>query len=519
MRRLVMTQIEEILYRWVKGGRIKKISKSLGIARNTVREIVREGVKLGLRQGVEGGKVEEVSAKIMDSRYKVKNESSGIKEKLGVFDGRIECWLKEDSMTRKQIYRMIRESGVETSVSSVERYIKSKFLCSVQHTIHLVTKAGEEAQVDYGYVGEMIDPETQRLRKAYVFVMILSHSRHRYVEFVFKQDERSWIQSHINAFKFFGGVPRVIILDNLKAGIVKADIYDPTINKGYGELERFYGFIADPAKVRKPQHKGKVERSILMVKQQLIAGRRYKDIIEANRKAKEWSSNEVAKEVTRSTGKTPIEIFEKEEKGALIELPTGSFDIAEWVEAKVHKDHHIVFAGNFYSIPTKYIGKEVVVRAGLRTLEVYYKNQLIKNHVRNYEKGQWVTDTNDYPESALRFLKKTAEKCLEEAIQIGEATSEVIKVVLQKSSRQKLRKAQAILRLCEDYTAERLEKACLRAYAYGNYSYKGIRNILEEGLENKIIEEALLHDYPTDYHGAYLRSAMEYKSKTETYYG
>jgi hypothetical protein len=259
--------------------------------------------------------------------------------------------------------------------------------------------------VDFGYIGKMQD-STGKSRKLYVFVMTLSHSRYRYVEFCFSQDQVSWAQLHINAFNFFGGAPVHILLDNLKAGVIKTDIYDPTLNETYSELSRFYGFTIDPAKVYKPEHKGKVERSIRIVREQLIAGKLYQTITEVNNEAIKWCKHEISHRVCTTTGAKPIDIFLLEEKERLIPLPSGVFDIAIWTVSTVQKDHHFIVKGNFYSVPTKYIGEEISVRIGLKTVSAYYKHQIVKTHPRNYGSGQWITDEKDYPKSALYYLPK-----------------------------------------------------------------------------------------------------------------
>ena len=519
MRKLQMIEISEILYRWVKGSKLKQIAKSLGFARNTVREVVRQASDLGLLPEDTADKVEAISASMSGDRYKSTTKIENSAAVLKDFDERIQKWLKEDSITVKQISRLIKRAGVDLSYSSVRRYINTNFLKQKTHCVPIFTEAGEEAQVDYGYVGLMLDPISGKMKKTQAFVMTLSYSRYRYVEFVFKQDAMTWVQCHINAFNFLGGVPKAVLLDNLKAGVVKADIYDPTINKNYSELERFYDFIIDPAKVRTPEHKGKVERSVLIVKQQLIAGRDYKDIIEANVQARDWCRNDIAHQVTRTTGETPSVMFERDEKPCLLKLPAAVFDIAEWVCAKVHKDHHIVFRNNFYSLPTEYIDTEVWVKGGLRTIEVYQKYQLIKSHVRLEGRGKWQSDLNDYPESALRFLRQTPEKCLFEAAVIGDSTLKIMTITLEHKSKQRLRKAQAILRLAITFSAERLERACLRSCTYNNYLYESIKNILEKNLEEKTLEEPSPINNKLDSSGAYLRPASEYNIETGVYHG
>lgn len=516
-----MIEISEIIYRWIKGLKIKEIARSLGYSKNSIKSIIRQAKGLGLESGCDQHQLEIIICKLKEARYgSAKASKADSQVSLAAYDERIKLWIKEPSITITQIYRLIEESGLSTSETTVRRYIKAKFpeTQGKNYTIPMFCLAGEEAQVDYGYAGLMKDPTSCKLRKSYAFVMTLSYSRYRYVEFSFKQDTRSWISSHIKAFKFFGGVPHAILLDNLKAGVISADIYDPTINKTYSEFERFYGFVADPAKVRKPEHKGKVERSVLITKQQLIAGRSYADINEANEHAKHWCRNIIAKKLTRTTGKTPEELF-AEEQSKLLALPATEFDISEWMIAKVHRNHHIVCQGNFYSVPTNYIGLEVSVKVSLKTVEIYYENKIIKTHLKQEGKGQWSTDTNDYPESVLKFLNKTPEKCQSEADEIGEGTAEIIKLVLSKKSKQRLRKAQAILRLQEKYGKERLESACLKSFIYGAESYEQISNILAKNLEEKAPEAEPIIKYGANYNGAYLRPASSYQSSTEAHYG
>jgi len=152
-------------------------------------------------------------------------------------------------------------------------------------TVRIETPAGQEAQVDSGYPGLMYDPESKRQRKAWAFIITLYYTRHRFARFVFRMDSANWIDCHIQAFEFFGRVPSVVVRDNLKAGVVKPDIYDPTLNLAYADLERHYGFVEDPAKVRSPKLKGKVERVVTVVRQHLLAGRTFSDINEAKSRA------------------------------------------------------------------------------------------------------------------------------------------------------------------------------------------------------------------------------------------
>ena len=512
-----MIEISEILYKWSKGEKIRAIARAMGAARNTVKSVIKKATAYNLTVGSTVEDVESIARKIKEDTYKIKKGfSEEMKGKLEKYNEDIEVWLEQDNITITQICRLIKSKGGEFAESTVRRYIGEKYSRRKNSTIRILTKAGEEGQVDYASCGTMKD-EKNESKKVYAFVMTLSYSRYRYVEFTFTQTVRSWIQSHINAFEFFGGVPKRAVLDSLKSGVIKADIYDPIMNRSYFELERFYGFVADPAKVATPKHKGKVERSIRIVKEQLIAGIEYKNIEEANKKARDWCINNIAHKITRTTGKAPKELYEREERNALMKLPNAAFDIASWAEVKIHADHHFVYQGNFYSVPTKYINQQVKVRAGIRTIEVYFKEVVIKVHIRKYGKGNWATDTKDYSVSALKYLENTPEKCIKDSEEIGKSTSEIIIKILEKRSNQALRKAQAILRLAKSYNAEKLEKACKRALFYENYTYSGIKNILKKGLEEEVLANSnLSKETPTK--GSFTRESSEYATSTERHY-
>jgi len=331
------------------------------------------------------------------------------------------------------------------------------------------------------------------------------------VYFVFRQDAATWVDCHIRAFNFFGGVPETILLDNLKTGVVKPHIYDPIINRSYAELERHYGFVADPAKVRKPEHKGKVERSVTIVRQQILAGRNHKDIQSANEYAAYWCRNEIANRISRSTGETPLTRYIRDEKDKLLSLPAKEFERSVWQSGIVHNDHHAVFEGSFYSIPSEYITKTVWIRASLRVVKFYYEDRLIKTHVRAMKKGQWLTDPNDYPKSAREFLLKTPNACLGMAEAIGEFVYQVVASILEKCSITNQRKSQAILRLADKYGECRLNKACKRALKFGNLKHESIKRILELNLD----EEENLELKIASLKGAYLRNANEFAAVCE----
>lgn len=512
-RIILMLEIREVLYQWVHGVSQRKIYHSLGVSRNTVRGIITQAKKLGLSVGEsDDTKIETTSEAIKNIKISHRILLTPVDIKLKPYHEQIESWLLMPSMTVKQIWRLLSEETppICIGINSLHRYMHRHFKKPTNATMVIPTIPGKQAQVDFGYVGLMKEPNRKKSRKAYAFVMTLSHSRYRFIFFVFRQDTKTWIDCHRRAFNFFGGVPETILLDNLKAGVIKPDIYDPVINKTYAEFERHYGFIADPAKVRMPEHKGKVERSVTIVKQQIIAGRNFSDINHANEYALSWASSDIANQVTRTTGETPCERFIRDEKEKLKPLPLVYFECPIWSEVKVGRDQHACFKGAFYSIPLKYVEKKISIRATATIVQFYDGINFIKSHKIASRKGEWVTDFNDLNASAKHFLNNTVESCFFRASHFGDATLTLIKDILDRSSTTRLRKADAILRLGDVYGHSRLEAACLRALSFNTKDYKTIVNILEKKLDkqdsftrNNLSETELTE-------GAFLREASEF---------
>lgn len=483
-REIHMNEVMEILYQWHQGESIKGIQRSLGYDRKTIRRYVRGAQDVGLKREEPFPDEQEMLGKLKDllERSALVREAPA-KEVLCGYREEIEKLLAEKEMTVKQVMRLLAERhGLKVSYSSVLRYVGEEFnLGKPEATVHLETEPGEEAQVDFAYVGLMRDPETGKDRKTWCFIMTLSYSRHRFVRFVFRQDSPTWIDCHIRAFEFYHGVPARVVLDNLKSGVIKADLYDPRIHFAYAELERHYGFVADPAKVRKPRHKGKVERGVPVVRQHLLAGRRFGDIQDANERALTWCRFEIGNEVHGTTKKKPYEAFISEEKERLKPLPPERFEIPLWKECTVHPDHHVVFEQSYYSLPTRYIGRKVWARGTSKAVEIYWDHQLIKTHSRSLEPGKWVTDQTDYPAHKLVYLMATPASCLARAAEYGSQTHTLIEEVLKPGGHRSMRKAQAILRLGEKWGGN-LEKAARKALSYGNTDYRSIKSILEKDL-------------------------------------
>lgn len=257
-RQIGMKEIMEAIYQWHQGISIRRIRDSLGIERRTIKNYLTILESLGIRRGSplpEPTQLAEMLKANLGSRGSALT-SAPAQKAIDAFHSQIAQWMEEEDMTAKQVWRLLKEKGLDVGYTSIKRYFRLEFPSRKKGvTVRLEVSPGHQAQVDFGYAGLMNDPETGKLRRTWVFIMIHASSRYPFVRFVFNQDQINWVDCHCRAFEFFSGVPATVVLDNLKAGVIKPDIYDPTINRAYSECERYYGFVADPAKSRSPKLK------------------------------------------------------------------------------------------------------------------------------------------------------------------------------------------------------------------------------------------------------------------------
>jgi len=297
-------------------------------------------------------------------------------------------------------------------------------------------------------------------------------------------DQREWLNCHILAFQFFGGVPLRITPDNLKTGVIKADLYDPKFNQGYEEMAHHYGIIIDPARSNKPRDKARIERAIPYIRDSFWSGRNFTSFEEINRQSTQWCLRVAGMREHGTTYQPPLNLFRLAEEKTLRPLPVLPFEIATWHQAKVALDCHIQVSCTLYSIPYQYVGKTVDVKLGSKTIEIYLDSNLIKTHYRG-SKGKRVTDWNDYPPEKAAFFQRTPEWYRHKADTIGPATRETIDSLLKLHAFHYLRQCQGILRLEEKYGQARLEQACARANAFGDPCYRTVKTILERGLDKQ----------------------------------
>ncbi|SMC28414.1 Transposase [Desulfacinum hydrothermale DSM 13146] len=479
-RRKTTVDIRELLHRIQKRESDRAIARQLKMNRKTVAQYRRWAEKHGLleKELPSVGELSELLEETFANSKPPQNCSS-----VEPFRQVVER-LRGQKVEVAAIYQRLRERGYQGSLSSVYRFVRSLEPHEPDAMVRVETTPGEEAQVDFGYAGMMFDPELDKWRKSWVFVMTLCWSRHQYVEFVHDQKIETWLNLHRHAFEYFEGVPKRIVPDNLKAAIVHACWHEPLAQESYRECALHYDFLIAPCRPRTPRHKGKVEQGgVHYVKRNFLGGREPTTLQKANEDVLAWCNTTAGRRKHGTTKEVPLERFQVEKK-CLGPLPRSRYDVAVWKELKVGRDCYVHFDSAYYSVPFRLVGQSVWVRGCIDKVEVYTADhQLITTHCRARKAGERVTNVDHLPPHKVPGLTVTRAGCLEEAKAIGTCTHKVVASYLEHRPEDRLRTAARLLRFGKQVGAERLEAACSRAIRFGDTSYKTIKLILKKGLE------------------------------------
>jgi len=357
--------------------------------------------------------------------------------------------------------------------------------------IRVETGPGEVAQVDFGYAGLRLDPATGRRRKTWLFVMTLGCSRHMYVDLVFDQSTETWQRLHADAFAFFGGVPRVIVPDNLKAAVIRASFgvdRAPELNRDYREVARHYGFRVDPTPPRSPEKKGKVEAGVRYVSSSFLKTWQSVDIHEDRRQLRRWNDQVAGLRRHGTTGWKPREYFDQTERAAMLPLPPRRWTPIRWRTATVHRDVHVQLGGAFYSAPWTLVGQQVQLRVTSDSVAVYHQDACLWTHPR-VARGQRATREEHLPEHRRDRRHRDPAHWLERAAAIGPEVRDLVQAVLDADQvLLDLRRIQGIVLHLERQPESRARATARRALHYGSLELKAIKTILEKGLDLEPIE-------------------------------
>jgi len=398
--------------------------------------------------------------------------------------------LLEQGVEMTAIWQRLQENyNYQGSYSAVRRFVQRLQPRQPEAYVRVQNEPGEELQVDFGSAGQLFDPVSGRLRQAYVFVATLSYSRHQYAELVFDQKIPTWLALHRRAFESFGGVPKRVVPDNLKAAVLKALVLDPVLGEAYRRQALHYGFLISPTVPYTPRHKGKVESGVHYVKRNFLAGQKFLDLHTANQRLAVWVREVAGPRDHGTTRQPPLRLFRDYEQALLQPLPATPFSLLAIKPVKVHPDCHVVIDGSYYSAPYRYLGQTLEAHVSDTMVELYAGLELVATHVRAVRPGQWQTRLEDYPPAKAAYLIQTPAYCRREAGRIGSATRQVVDQLLADRPLDRLRAVQAILGLEKSVGPVRLEAACARALFYGDVRYRRIKTILNAALDREPLPE------------------------------
>jgi transposase len=495
---LSMKKIEEVLrLKYKKGLSHRAIAQSCAISASTVSEYVRHAQAAGLSWPLPAG----MTAAQLDA-----------------------CLFPEKAVSERvtptpdwaEVHKELKRKGVTLSLLWVEYrqahpegYGYSQFCHHyrawkqlLNPPMRLQHKAGEKLYVDYaGQTVPVFDPETGEKREAEIFVATLGASNYTYAEAHATQSLSNWIGAHVRALAYLGGVPEVLVPDNLKAGVKSPHLYEPDLNPTYQDFAQHYGVAVIPTRVRKPKDKAKVEVGVQVVERWILAqlrDRQFFSLIDLNQAIAALLEVLNQREM-KHLGQSRQALFEELDRPALAPLPVQPYEFAVWKKVRVHIDYHVSFEKHHYSVPHTLQGKEVDLRVTEKTVEIFAQRQRVASHPRSTAQGRFSTQVEHMPPAHQVYREWSPERFLRGAAQLGPQTEELVSRVLnaRQHPEQAYRTCLGILNLTKRFPAARVEAACLRANAAGIGSYKGIHNILTHQLDRLPLEENPHSPLPT----------------------
>lgn len=493
-REVDMWEILEVLRRIGRGESISAVKRATGRDRKTIRRYVGLAEGLGWVRGQQEP-TEELAGAIQRRLRPVPEEGQPgpVEKMLWPHREQIRQWVEPGPIERglqlSKVLTLLHRKNVDVPYSSLHRFAVRHcgFSDRRRVTVRMADCApGELAEVDFGKLGLVWDPVTERHRVLHALIVTLVHSRHQYVHVCHGQRLLDVIEGLEDAWEFFGGVAARVVVDNLKPAVVKADRYDPVFQRTFDDYAHYRGFVIDAAVAREPKHKPHVERQVPYVRENFFRGEQWLSREHVWREARRWCLEVAGMRIHGTTRKRPLVVFESVEQSALKALDRPRYDTPRWGECKVHPDHHVCFEKALYSVPTQHVGKTATVRADSKLVRLYVGGELIKTHPRQPAGGR-STDYDDYPKEKAAYAMRDSDRCIRSAMDKGPDVGRFTQQLLSGDFPwARLRQAQKLLRLCDKYGAARVDAACARALAFDLINVRRVETIVKQNLDRPL---------------------------------
>ena len=493
-REVRVYEVKEVLRLWLRGKGTRPIAALVGLDRKTVQRYIAAGAESGLERGAgEDALDDELMAKVCERARPRRPDGHGESwAALRANHDQLKTWLVDAGLTSVKATELLSRKGVVVPERTVHRYaLKALGVGRSARSSTLRVADGEpgsELQVDFGKMGLVPDPVSGRKKVCWALIFTACYSRHCFVWLSFRQTTEAVIAGFEGAWAFFGGVFRVVIPDNMATVVAKADPIGPRLNEAFVEYAQARGFLVDPARVRKPTDKPRVERVVPFVRGSFFAGENFIDLADAQKRAEEWCRERAGQRVHGTTAARPAEVFAEEEAPRLLPGPLLPYDLPIYATPKVHRDHYIEVARALYSVPGNLIGQRVEARADRALVRVYSRGALVKTHPRQAPGGR-STDPADFPAEKTIYAMRDLERLQGLAAAHGPAIGAYAKVILDDPLPwRKMRQVYALLGLVKKWGAERVEAACSKAADVEAFNVGLIGRMLERATEGQDIE-------------------------------
>ena len=499
--RLAMHQIKDILrLRYEAGLSQREIARSLNLSVGVVSKYLQLAAAAGIRWPLPEDLDETSLAQKLQPPTSVASPISPLPDFL-------------------QLHQELRHKGVTlqllweeyTVQYPADHYSYSHFCVLYREfkrrlspTMRQTHAPGDKVFVDYcGPTVPVVDAITGEILKAQIFVAVLGASNYTYAEATWTQRLPDLIGSHRRAFEFFGGVPRLVVPDNLKSGVTDACRYEPLLTRTYTEMLAHYRTAALPARPYKPRDKAKVEVGVQIVERWILARLRkqtFFSLIELNLTIKDLLLQLNRKPFKKLPGSRNSQ-FAALDQPALRPLPSQPYDFAEWKKARVHIDYHVEIDGHYYSVPHTLIRRQLDVRLTATTVECFLNGERVAAHPRVNRKGGHSTITAHMPKAHRAHLEWTPGRFLNWALEIGPHTRDLVQHLLTNRPHPEMgfRSCLGLLSLAKRFGKERLEAASQRALALGAPTRRSVLSILEKGLDQQPLPDASTDSQPPDH--------------------
>ncbi len=490
--RVAMRKIREILRLvWGCNQSRRDTAKTCGVGKSTVDDTINRAIAAGLSWPV------ELDDEALESRlYPPVKPPSARKLRAPEWQALHDELSRHKHLTLMLLWQEYKEGEPSGYQYSQFCELYRQWRKTLDRSMRQEHRAGDKFFVDYsGTTLDIVAASTGEIREAEIFVGVMGNSNLTYAEATWTQTLPDWIGSHVRAFGYLGAVPHCVVPDNLRSGVSKACRYEPDINPTYAEVADHYGTAVIPARVRRPKDKAKVEGGVLIAQRFILAGLRQRtffSLAEANAAIRQRLELLNHRPFRKLPGCRRSR-FEELDRPAMLPLPEQPYQFAELLKARVHIDYHVQVDHHFYSVPHRLVGEELIVRATATTIECLHKGNRVASHARSFLQGKHSTLPDHMPKAHREYAEWTPQRIIAWAAQTGPATAGVVEQILSRKAYPEhgFRSCMGVISLGKRFSRERLEAACKRALAIRGVSYKSIKSILENNLDQKPLPEQL----------------------------